>query len=178
MLNQLLLVLFVISIASWQQSGAAASPTFKGVTFGKASTHCQPNNTSNTTSPDGGAFSILFDRLQTQTTTTYRGGKIRCDMSLKFLSPLETPTEILIDVRGADIKTEHAKTSATIWIDKLAYPIIFSNAESEDFSHLTLTLAKGVRRLNLSIVATTKAKYPESALIAIDSVDMAFASNK
>lgn len=155
------------------------NPAFKDITFGNKSTHSDPANTSATIAPGGGAISVLFEKMQAQAGTTKRNShRIRCDLTLRLVSPVEVATEILLDVRGAIIKTSHSTVSSTILIHKRARPLIFSDPDTKSYSHFVITLPKGARKFSVSIIATTRAKQPESAIVAIDSLDVAFRNSQ
>lgn len=151
------------------------NPAFKGITFGNQSTHNGPANTKITVAPDGGAISVLFDRMQAQAGTKNRSSSQKyCDLTLRLVSPVEAATEILLDVRGAIIKTNRSSISSTILIHKRARPLTFSDPDAKGRSRFVITLPKGARKFSVSIIATAKAKHPESAIVAIDSLDVAF----
>ncbi|CAH1904557.1 conserved hypothetical protein [Candidatus Nitrotoga sp. HW29] len=150
-------------------------PAFKDVTFGNESTHSNPANTKATVAPDGSAISILFDRMQAQAGTTKQSSShIRCDLTLILVSPIQDTTEILLDVRGSIIKTDRSTVSSTILIHKRARPLTFSDPDANGRSCYAVTLPKGAYKFNVSIAATAKAKYPESAVVAIDTLDVTF----
>jgi len=151
------------------------SPAFKNVTFVNKSTHSGSANTKTTVAPDGSAISVLFDKMQAQAGMTKRSShRIRCDLTLRLVSPVEAATEILLDVRGAIIKTNRSTVSATILIHKRARPLTFSDPDTKRCSRFVISLPKGARKFSVSIFATARAKHLESAIVAIDSLDIAF----
>ena len=128
-----------------------------------------------TLSLGGCAISVLFDKMQAQAGTTKRSSHhIRCDLTLRFVSPVEAATEILLDVGGAIIKTNRSTVSSTILIHKRARPLTFSPSDTKGHSHFVITLPKGARKLSVIIIATARAQHPESAIVAIDSLDVTF----
>ncbi len=151
------------------------SPAFKDVMFGNKSTHSSPANTRAADAPDGSAIIVLFDQMQAQAGTTKRSSDhIRCDLTLRLVSPVEAATEILLDVGGAIIKTNRSTVSSTILIPKRARPLTFSPSDTKGHSHFVITLPKGARKLSVIIIATARAQHPESAIVAIDSLDVTF----
>ena len=151
------------------------SPAFKDITFGNKSTHYGSAKTRATVAPDGSAISVLFDKMQAQAGMTKRSShRIRCDLTLRLVSPVETATEILLDLRGAIIKTNRSTVSTTILIHKRARPLTFSDNDTKGCSRFVINLPKGARKFSVSIIATARAKHPESAIVAIDSLDVAF----
>ncbi|RFC31894.1 MAG: hypothetical protein DID91_2727703848 [Candidatus Nitrotoga sp. MKT] len=151
------------------------NPAFKGITFGNQSTHSGSANTRVTVVPDGTAVSVLFDKMQAQAGTVKRSGShIRCDLTLRLVSPVEAVTEILLDVWGAIIKTDRSTVSSTILIHKRARPLTFSGPDTKGCSRYVISLPKGTCKIGVSIAATARAKHPESAIVAIDSLDVVF----
>jgi hypothetical protein len=151
------------------------NPAFKGITFGNQSTHSGPANTRVTVAPDGAAVSVLFDKMQAQAGTAKRSSNhIRCDLTLRLVSPVKAATEILLDVWGAIIKTDHSTVNSTILIHKRARPLNFSDPDMKGCSRYVISLPKGTCKIGVSIAATARAKHPESAIVAIDSLDVTF----
>lgn len=151
------------------------NPAFKGITFGNQSTHSGPANAKVTVALDGAAVSVLFDKTQAQAGTPKRSSNyMRCDLTLRLASPVEAATEILLEVRGAILKTDRSTVSSVILIHKRARPLTFSDPDMKGCSRYVITLPKGARKLSVSIAVTARAKYPESAVMAIDSLEAAF----
>ena len=147
-------------------------PTFKDITFGSPSAQCSPRDTRATVSPDGGAISVLFDKMQAQAGAMKRSSnQVYCDLTLRLVSPVDVTTEVQLDVGGAINKTDRATVSSTIFICNLAHRLTFNAAGTARY---VTTLPKGTRKLSVSIAATARAKYPESAIISIDSLDVTF----
>ncbi|WP_239796045.1 hypothetical protein [Candidatus Nitrotoga arctica] len=147
------------------------NPAFKGITFGNQLTDSGPVNAKVTVAPDGSAVSVLFDKMQAQAGTAKRSSShIRCNLTLRLVSPVEAAAEIHLDVREAMIKRNCSTVSSTILIHKRARPLTFSDPDTQGHSCYVVTLLKVTRKLSVSIVATARAKYPESAIVAIDSL--------
>lgn len=157
-------------------NSAFAGPMFKSVTFGKQSTHCDASSTRATAAPDGSAFSILFDQMQVQAGTKQRGhDRVRCDVTLNLAAPLETPSAIQMDVRGAIHLTGKGAASATVAMHGRKQALNFDAMDDAGFQRVIVNLPKGAKKLELSFEASAKGQFPEStALIAIDSLDIGF----
>ena len=150
-------------------------PAFKDITFGNPSAQCSPRDTRATVTPDGGAISVLFDKMQAQAGAVKRSSsQVYCDLTLRLVSPVDTTTEVQLNIGGAINKTDRATVSSTIFIRNLAHRLTFNGPDAAGTARYVTTLPKGARKLSVSIAATARAKYPESAIISIDSLDVTF----
>lgn len=157
-------------------NSAFAGPMFKNMTFGKQSTHCDASSTRATTAPDGSAFSILFDQMQVQAGTKQLGhNRVRCDVTLNLAAPLEAPSTIQMDVRGAVHLTGTGAASATVTMHGRKQALNFDAMDDAGSQRVIVNLPKGTKKLDMTFEASAKGKFPDStALIAIDSLDIGF----
>lgn len=166
------LVLVSLIILTCSSCGTLGYPAFKDVTFGIETTQCGTGNASTAITSNGNAISVLFDELKAQAgEAKLSEDQVRCDLTLRLVSAVDSPTEIQLDVRGEIIKTENSSVDSTILINKLAYPLTF---DSNGYSRHLATLPKGARELSVSFVASAKANDSGSALIAVDSLEVTF----
>lgn len=154
-----------------------ASPAFTEMQIRRDSARCNSINTRVSVAPNGEVISVLFDKFQVNAgTARNRSDRIRCDLFLKLAAPVETSTDVQLDVRGALITTGRPSTSSTVRIGATTYPLTFAES-NQNTSTFIATLPKGARKLQMSVVVSARGRYPDSsALISIDSVDARLAS--
>ena len=153
---------------------AFAGPTFESVTFGKLSTHCEAKNTLVNIVPDGSGISLQFGNLQARAgMNAVEPNRVRCDLSLKLAEPLEAPASIQAGVSGLLQLAGHGAASASISLNGHKQRLRFDAKDADGFDRVTVTLPKGVNKLDISFEAVATSESPNStALVAIDSLDV------
>ncbi len=156
-------------------STAWASPAFKSVEFVRHSTKCSAGNAGVTLVPDGSGVSVLFGGLKAEATSRKRDhDRLRCDVIFKLAAPVDAPTRIQLDVRGAISVVGKARAGASIAIQGRKNTLALDSLDPAKTSFVT-TIPKGAKKLEISFTGFAKGKYPaSSALVAIDSVDVIF----
>ena len=147
-------------------------PAFKCVVFGQNSGRCDSGNARASITDDGNAIAVLFDKMKVEAGTKARGhDRMCCNLTFKLASPLEAAAEVRLELGGAIVMVGKGTASAFIVIRGHRQALGLDRAVPETSTFVT-TLPKGAKKLDVSIVASAKGKYPQSsAMVEVDSVD-------